>query len=121
MDIDGLGASNIEKLVENELINDAADLYYLDLKKAAQLKGFGDKWAENLNNSLDKSKSNPLYRLIFGLGIRHIGEKAAKNLAKAYKTIDGLINAEADEIAKIDDIGEIMAESVVSFIPFFSI
>ena len=115
MDIDGLGASNIEKLVENELINDAADLYYLDLKKAAQLKGFGDKWAENLNNSLDKSKSNPLYRLIFGLGIRHIGEKAAKNLAKAYKTIDGLINAEADEIAKIDDIGEIMAESVVSF------
>ena len=115
MDIDGLGASNIEKLVENELINDAADLYYLDLKKAAQLKGFGDKWAENLNNSLEKSKSNPLYRLIFGLGIRHIGEKAAKNLAKAYKTIDGLINAEADEIAKIDDIGEIMAESVVSF------
>ena len=115
MDIDGLGASNIEKLVENELINDAADLYYLDLKKAAQLKGFGDKWAENLNNSLDKSKSNPLYRLIFGLGIRHIGEKAAKNLAKAYKTIDGLINAEAEEIAKIDDIGEIMAESVVSF------
>lgn len=115
MDIDGLGASNIEKLVENELINDAADLYYLDLKKAAQLKGFGDKWAENLNNSLEKSKSNPLYRLIFGLGIRHIGEKAAKNLAKAYKTIDGLINAEADEIAKIDDIGDIMAESVVSF------
>lgn len=115
MDIDGLGASNIEKLVENELINDAADLYYLDLKKAAQLKGFGDKWAENLNNSLDKSKSNPLYRLIFGLGIRHIGEKAAKNLAKAYKTIDGLINAEADEIAKIDDIGDIMAESIVSF------
>ncbi|MEE1350960.1 MAG: NAD-dependent DNA ligase LigA, partial [Clostridia bacterium] len=115
MDIDGLGASNIEKLVENELINDAADLYYLDLKKAAQLKGFGDKWAENLNNSLDKSKSNPLYRLIFGLGIRHIGEKAAKNLAKAYKTIDGLINAEADEIAKIDDLGDIMAESVVSF------
>ncbi len=115
MDIDGLGASNVEKLVENGLINDAADLYYLDFEKAAELRGFGIKWAENLQNSLEKSKSNPLYRLIFGLGIRHIGEKAAKNLAAAYKTIDSLVVADAEEMAQIDDIGEIMAKSVVGF------
>ncbi len=115
MDIDGLGASNIEKLAENGFISDAADLYYIDFEKASELRGFGKKWAENLQNSLEKSKKNPLYRLIFGLGIRHIGEKAAKNLAKAYKTIDNLINADAYDMAKIEDVGTIMAQSVVEF------
>lgn len=115
MDIDGLGASNIEKLAENDLINDASDLYYLDFEKAAELRGFGKKWAENLKNSLEKSKNNPLYRLIFGLGIRHIGEKAAKNLAKTYKTIDNLIIATADDMSQIEDVGPIMAKSVVEF------
>ena len=115
MDIDGLGASNIEKLAENGFINDAADLYYIDFDKAAQLRGFGVKWAENLKNSLKKSKHNPLYRLIFGLGIRHIGEKAAKNLAKVYKNIDNLIKADAEDMAKIEDVGTIMAQSVVEF------
>ncbi len=115
MDIDGLGASNIEKLAENGFISDASDLYYIDFEKAAQLRGFGTKWAENLQNSLDKSKKNPLYRLIFGLGIRHIGEKAAKNLAKSYKNIDNLINANTEDMAKIEDVGTIMAQSVVEF------
>lgn len=115
MDIDGLGASNIEKLAENGLISDASDLYYLDFEKAAELRGFGKKWAGNLNNSLEKSKKNPLYRLIFGLGIRHIGEKAAKNLAKTYKTIDNLITATADDMAQIEDVGPIMAKSVTEF------
>ena len=115
MDIDGMGASNIEKLVENNLINDAADLYYLDYDKAMQLHGFGQKWAQNLQKSLEKSKNNPLYRLIFALGIRHIGEKAAKNLAAKYKTIDALINADTDEMAQIEDVGPIMAKSVIDF------
>ena len=115
MDIDGLGASNIEKLVDNGLINDASDLYYLDFEKAAQLRGFGKKWAKNLNNSLEKSKSNDLYRLIFGLGIRHIGEKAAKNIAKAYKTLDNVITAKPEEMAEIEDVGLIMATSVADF------
>ena len=115
MDIDGLGASNIEKLVENGLVNDASDLYYLDFEKASDLRGFGKKWAENLRNSIETSKTNPLYRLIFGLGIRHIGEKAAKNLAKVYKNIDNLINATAEEMSKIEDVGTIMADSVCKF------
>lgn len=115
MDIDGLGAANIEKLAENGLISDAADLYFLDYKKAAELPGFGKKWAENLKNSLEKSKTNPLYRLIFGLGIRHIGEKAAKLLAAKYKTIDALITAEAGDMAEIGDIGVVMAKSAAEF------
>ena len=115
MDIDGLGASNVEKLVENGFIENAADLYYLDFKAAAELRGFGDKWAENLRASLERSKSNPLYRLIFGLGIRHIGEKAAKTLAKEYKTIDALMEADAEKKAEIYDFGGIMAESVEEF------
>ncbi len=115
MDIDGLGASNVEKLVENGFIENAADLYYLDFKKAAELRGFGDKWAENLRSSLERSKSNPLYRLIFGLGIRHIGEKAAKTLAKEYKTIDALMDADVEKMAEIYDFGGIMADSVSEF------
>lgn len=115
MDIDGLGASNVEKLVENGFIENAADLYYLDFKAAAELRGFGDKWAENLRASLERSKSNPLYRLIFGLGIRHIGEKTAKTLAKEYKTIDALMDADAEKMAEIYDFGGIMAESVEEF------
>ncbi len=115
MDIDGLGASNVEKLVENKLIEDAADLYTLDFEAAAELRGFGKKWAENVKQSLEKSKTNPLYRLIFGLGIRHIGEKAAKLLAARYKTIDGLMAADADEMATMNDIGAVMAQSVTEF------
>ncbi len=115
MDIDGLGASNVEKLVENGLISDAADLYYLDYERAVELPGFGAKWAENLKNSIEKSKSNPLYRLIFGLGIRHIGEKAAKILSARYGNIDALIEADAEEMAELNDVGLIMAQSVREF------
>lgn len=115
MDIDGLGVSNIEKLVENDLIQNATDLYYLDFEKASELRGFGEKWAKNLSDSLEKSKSNPLYRLIFGLGIRHIGEKAAKILAAHYKNIDNLMNATVDEMIQLNDFGEIMANSVFEF------
>ncbi len=115
MDIDGLGASNVEKLVENGFIENAADLYYLDFRAAAELRGFGEKWAENLKQSLERSKANPLYRLIFGLGIRHIGEKAAKTLAKEYKTIDALMSADAEKMSEIYDFGGIMADSVAEF------
>lgn len=115
MDIDGLGGSNVEKLVENGLIENASDLYYLDFEKAAELRGFGEKWASNLKAALERSKTNPLYRLVFGLGIRHIGEKAAKLLSAKYKTIDALMAADPEEMAEIRDIGGIMAESVAEF------
>jgi DNA ligase (NAD+) len=116
MDIEGMGASNVEKLAENGFIENAADIYYIDFEKAAELKGFGKKWAENLKTSIEKSKSNPLYRLIFGLGIRHIGEKAAKNLASRYRDIDSFMKATVEEMSEIEDVGTVMAESVVKFI-----
>ncbi|MGN0182374.1 MAG: NAD-dependent DNA ligase LigA [Candidatus Ornithomonoglobus sp.] len=115
MNIDGLGPSNVEKLADNGFITDAADIYYLDYERAAGLRGFGTKWTANLKASTEKSKTNPLYRLIFGLGIRHIGEKAAKILAARYKNIDALMDAPAEEMAEINDIGPIMAESVAEF------
>ena len=115
MNIDGLGPSIIEQLLDRNLIETAADLYYLKAEDIADMEKMGEKSAQNLMTSLERSKSNPLYRLIFGLGIRHIGEKAAKLIAKRYKTIENLQTATVEELTEIDDIGEIMALSVVEF------
>lgn len=115
MDIDGLGPSIIEQMLDRKLIETAADLYYVKPEDIADMEKMGEKSAQNLINSLEKSKSNPLYRLINAFGIRHIGEKAAKILAAKYKTLDNLRNATVEELTEIPDIGEKMAESVVEF------
>ena len=115
MDIDGLGPSIIEQLAEKELIETAADLYYLKAEIISELDKLGEKSANNLLNALEASKSNPLYKLINALGIRHIGEKAAKILAKRYKSIDEFITAKKEDLLLLDDIGEKMADSVVEF------
>ncbi len=115
MNIDGLGPSIIEQMLTKKLINDAADLYYLNSDDISQMDKMGDKSAQNLLNALESSKNNPLYRLIFGLGIRHIGEKAAKILANRYKSIDALISANVDELSAINEIGEIMAQSICEY------
>jgi len=118
MDIDGLGPSIIEQMLEKNLIQNAADLYYIKVEDIAKMDKLGEKSADNLISALEKSKANPLYRLINALGIRHIGEKAAKILAKKYKTIDNLINADAEDLSKLSDIGEKMAQSVVEFFSY---
>lgn len=115
MDIEGLGPSIIEQMLEKNLIETAADLYYVNPSDIADMDKMGEKSALNLINALEKSKSNPLYRLINAFGIRHIGEKAAKILSAQYKTLENLINASVDELTQIPDIGEKMAMSVVSF------
>ncbi len=115
MDIDGLGPSIVEQMIERNMISNPADLYNLSLNSISEMDKMGEKSAQNLLNSLEKSKSNPLYRLIYGLGIRHIGEKAAKILAKKYRTMDALINASIEELTKIDDIGNVMAQSIIEF------
>ncbi len=115
MDIDGLGPSIIEQMLERELITDAADLYNLSVEEIAKMDKMGEKSANNLKNALEKSKSNQLYRLIYALGIRHIGEKAAKILAKKYKSIDLIINAPLEELTQISDIGNTMALSIKEF------
>ncbi len=115
MDIDGLGPSIIEQMLERNLITDVSDLYNLSIDEIAKMDKMGEKSANNLKNALEKSKSNQLYRLIYALGIRHIGEKAAKILAKKYKSIDSLIKASSDELTQIPDIGNTMALSIKEF------
>ena len=115
MNIKGLGDSIIEELLNRKLISNIADLYNLKLEDIASLKKNGTKFAQNLINSLNESKNNEFYRLINGLGIRHIGVKAAKQLAKRYKSIDELKTASYESLLEIDDMGEIMAKSVYEF------
>ena len=102
-------------MLDRNMIENAADLYYLDSEDVAAMDKMGKKSAENLMNQLEKSKTNPLNRLINALGIRHIGEKAAKTLAKEYKTLDALRNASVEELTQINDVGGIMAESIIEF------
>ena len=115
MDIDGLGPAVLERLVNEGRIVRAAELYTLTRPDLALLDGLGDKSAENLLAAIEKSKSNDLYRVIYGLGIRHIGEKAAKLLATRFETMEAVMNATEEEIASIDGFGSVMARSVVDF------
>ena len=115
MNVKGLGDSIVEELLNRNLISNIADLYNLKLEDIASLKKNGKKFAQNLIDSLNESKNNEFYRLINGLGIRHIGVKAAKQLAKRYKTIDELSSASYESLIEIEDMGEIMAQSVFEF------
>ena len=115
MNIEGLGESIIDQLMNKNLINNIADIYALNLEDIASLKKNGKKFAENLKNAIDKSKQNELYRLITALGIRHVGTKSAKVLAKNFKTLDNLANADYVSLSMIDDIGGIVANSIIEF------
>ena len=115
MDIEGLGPSIIEQMLERNLIENASDLYYLSADDIAKMDKLGEKSAQNIMSALEKSKHNQLYRLINAFGIRHIGEKAAKILAGKYKKLEALMNASIEDLTTIDDIGETMAESVIEY------
>ena len=116
MNIDGLGYKIIEQLIEKGLISNIADIYTLTLEDVASLKKNGTKFAQNLIDSIENSKQNDLYRLIAALGIRHVGIKGAKILAKKYKTMENLMNASLESLALVDDIGEITADSIYTFL-----
>lgn len=115
MEIDGLGYSIIEQLLDKKLINNIADIYSLKLEDVASLKKNGKKFAQNLIDAIEKSKSNDLFKLITGLGIRHIGAKSAKNLARKFRTMDNLMNASIEELSVQNDVGEITAKSIYEF------
>ncbi len=115
MNIDGLGENIISQLLDKGLIQNIADIYTLKLEDIASLKKNGQKFAQNLINSIHKSKENELYRLLTALGIRHVGAKASKLLARKYKNIDSLIEAEFEDLSKINDIGPIVANSIQEF------
>lgn len=115
MDIDGLGYSIIEQMLDNGLISGIADIYTLKLEDIASLKKNGKKFAQNLIDSINESKSNDIFKLITALGIRHVGSKMAKSLAKKYKSIDNLMNAELEDLNMQNDVGEITANSIYEF------
>lgn len=115
MDIEGLGPAVLTLLLDNKLISSTIDLYHLQKSDILTLEGFADKSADNLINAIEKSKQNDFYRFIYALGIRHIGNKAAKILTGRFNEIDSLMNANAEDIENIDGFGKIMAESVAEF------
>ena len=115
MNIKGLGDNIIEEFLNRKMISNIADLYKLKLEDIASLKKNGKKFAQNLIDAINQSKNNEFYRLINGLGIRHIGVKAAKQLAKKYQNIDKISSATYEDLLQIDDMGEIMAKSVYEF------
>ncbi|MDK2563569.1 NAD-dependent DNA ligase LigA [Romboutsia sedimentorum] len=115
MNIDGLGESIITLLLNEKIIEDIADLYNIKKEDVINLERMGDKSATNLVNSIEKSKSNDLWRLINGLGIKFVGVKGAKILASNFKDIDEIINASNEKLIELDEFGETMANSVIQF------
>ena len=115
MNIDGLGENIIGILLEKKMISNIADIYDLKFEDIASLKKNGKKFAQNLIDSINISKQNDLYRLITALGIRHVGVKAAKVLAKTYENMDNLANASIENLSQVDEVGPIVANSINEF------
>ena len=115
MDIEGLGDAVLEKLVAANLLTRASEIYTLKKEDFMTLEGFKDKSSENLVSAIEKSKSNDLSKLIFALGIRHVGQKAGKILADYFSSMEKLMNATLEELTAIEGFGGIMAKSVVDF------
>lgn len=115
MNIDGLGEKVVRQLFTHELIHDVADLYFLSKEELLQLERMGEKSVTNLLAAIEKSKQNSLERLLFGLGIRHVGAKAARSLAIHFETMDNVKEASLEDLIAINDIGEIMADSIVTY------
>ena len=112
MNIEGLGSANVELLVSHGLVKTVADLYALTPDDMLTLPGFKDKSASNLISAIEKSKSNELDRLIFALGIKGIGQRSATLLCEKFTSMDDIMKANRDDIASIDNFGEILAENV---------
>ena len=115
MDIEGLGPAVIHRLLDNNLIKSAADIYNLKKEDLSNLEKMGEKSAQNLIDAIKKSKENDLSRLLFALGIRHVGAANAKNIAMHFTTLDNIIKASEEEICAVDEIGDVIAKSIVGF------
>lgn len=117
MNIDGVGEALIETLIENKYIEDISDLYALQTheESLAQIERLGEKSVKNILEAIEKSKSNDLHRLLSGLGIPHIGEKASKTLAASFGSINALMNATYEQLVEIDEIGDKMAQSILHY------
>ena len=115
MDIEGMGESLVAQLVKKGLVKDFADIYALKKEDLLKLDLFKDKKSENILQAIDRSKDRPLSRLIYGLGIRHVGEKAAYILAQKFHTLEKLEKAKYEDLDSIYEVGEVMAGSILKF------
>lgn len=115
MDIEGLGIAVVELFIQNGLLSDIADIYYLNKEQIAGLERMGEKSAQNLLNAIERSKEQPLYRILFGLGIPFVGATAAKLLAKRFRSLDALREAQQEDLEAIDGIGGKTAESLLAY------
>jgi len=115
MDIEGLGDAVVEQLCNEGLLKDSSDLYALKKEQLEGLERFAEKSAENLIEAVNKSKNNNADRLLFALGIRHIGAKTAKNLMEHFGSVDALGKAKKEEIVAVSDVGEKMADSIIQY------
>jgi DNA ligase (NAD+) len=115
MNIDGLGEKVISQLFREKLIEDVADLYRLEREQLLQLERMGEKSADNLLDAIGASKANSLEKLLFGLGIRHVGAKAAKTLAQEFGSMDKLMNLGKEELTNVNEIGDKMADAIVAY------
>ena len=115
LDIDGLGAETVELLFKENLIANYADLYELKVMQIVPLERMAEKSAQNMIEGIEKSKLIPFEKVLFGLGIRFVGETVAKKLAKHFKSIDALMQASFEELIAVDEIGDRIAESIVDF------
>jgi DNA ligase (NAD+) len=115
MDIDGLSYARIEQLLEGGLIRDLSDLYQLRAEDVAALDRFAEKSAQSLVDAIAASRQQPLSRLLFGLGIRHVGTEAAQLLARQFGTLDALAGASLEEVEAVHGVGPVIARSVHDF------
>lgn len=115
MNIDGLGDKVVEQLLRADLIHDVSDLYHLTVEQLVELERMGEKSAANLVNAIQASKENSMERLLIGLGIRHVGEKAAKIVSEEFGTIEAVMEATEDQLVAIHEIGDKMASSLVEY------
>jgi len=115
MDIEGLGERIVDRFADLGFLRDVADIYHLDPVQLLALEKFGEKSVENLLRSIEGSKNRPLARLVFGLGIRHVGERSAGLLADAFGSVDTLMSAPVEDLGKVNGVGAIVAQSIADF------
>jgi len=115
VDIEGLGDKLVEQLVDAGVVNTLPDLYKLGFTALASLERMAEKSAQNVLDALAKSKTTTLPRFLFGLGIRHVGEATAKDLARHFGSLDRLLDASVDELLQVNDVGPVVAQSIRTF------
>src|SRR5262249_49512434 len=115
MDIEGGGEVLVAQMVKSGVARDVADLYSLTLEQVAGLERMGEKSAKNFLDGVEASKTRDLWRLIYGLGILHVGAGVAKTLGKSFATLDDVFAAGADQLTEIEDVGEVIAQSIVQW------